>query len=213
MHKSPLKVLLISTLVFCLSMDRSYSQGFTDITVLGGYTLDETFFTTDGYEVYISDGATYGGSISYFPTPLYSVSLNYTRQDAKMDVYDYYFSGYVTDVPVSVNNITVGFDGHKPLNEMGTSVFGGVNLGTAGLVPKDSDYSGRWKFDVDLHVGAKIFPSPKVGIRLQTGLNLPIQYFGAAFTIGTGGTGAGVTATGTITQLYFLGGLIFRLQN
>lgn len=130
-----------------------------------------------------------------------------------MDIYDYYFSGYVTDVPVSVNNITVGFDGHKPLNEMGTSVFGGVNLGTAGLVPKESDYSGRWKFDVDLHIGAKIFPSDKVGIRLQTGLNLPIQYFGAAFTVGTGGSGAGVSATSTVTQLYFLGGLIFRLQN
>jgi hypothetical protein len=51
-----------------------------------------------------------------------------------------------------------------------------------------------------------------VGIRLQTGLNFPIQYFGAAFTVGTGGSGAGVSATSTITQLYFLGGLIIRLE-
>lgn len=213
MKKLFLKVLFLGSMALTLSVSTGLGQGMTEFTILGGYTLDETFFTTDGYEVYVGDGATYGASIGYFPTPYYSVSLNYTRQDAKMDIYDYYFSGYVTDVPVSVNNITVGFDGHKPLNDMGTSVFGGVNLGTAGLVPKDSEYSGRWKFDVDLHLGAKIFPSEKVGIRLQTGLNLPIQYFGAAFTIGTGGAGAGVTATGTVTQLYFLGGLIFRLSN
>ena len=87
---------------------------------------------------------------------------------------------------------------------MGTAFFGGLNLGAAGLEPKESKYSGVWKFDVDLHLGAKIFPSKKVGIRLQTGLNFPIQYFGAAFTVGTGGSGAGVSATSTITQLYFL---------
>lgn len=207
------RVLLVSTLFFCFSIVKGYGQGFTEITLLGGYTLDETFVTIDGYEVYVGDGPTFGGSLAYYPSPFYAVSLNYTRQSTSVDIYDYYFGGYVNDIEASVNNITVGFDGNRPLNEMGTAVFGGLNLGTAGLVPKESQYSGRWKFDVDLHVGAKIFPNPKVGIRLQTGLNLPIQYFGAAFTVGTGGTGAGVSANSSVTQLYFLGGLIFRIQN
>ncbi|MEO6168046.1 MAG: hypothetical protein ABIO46_08740 [Chitinophagales bacterium] len=184
----------------------------TEISIVGGYTLGETFFTSDGFEVYIQDGATYGASLAYYPNEFYDISLNYTRQETKVDFYDYYFGCYTTNIPASVNNITVGFNRNQPLNDMGTALFGGLNLGTAGLEPKEGSYSGRWKFDVDFHIGAKIFPSSKVGIKLQTGLNLPIQYFGAAFTVGTGGSGAGVSANSTITQLYFLGGLIFRLQ-
>lgn len=204
---------LISCTAILLSVCslRSYAQ-MTELTLLGGYTLGETFFTTDGFEVYIKDGGTYGASLAYYPNKFFDISLNYTRQETKVDVYDYYFGGYTTGIPASVNNITLGFNRNQPINDLGTAFFGGLNLGAAGLEPKEDGYTGRWKFDVDFHIGAKIFPSPKVGIRLQTGLNLPVQYFGAAFTVGTGGSGAGVSATSTITQLYFLGGLIFRLQ-
>lgn len=203
--------LFSASLLILLCSSKTYAQ-FTEITALGGYTLGETFATTDGYEVYVKDGGTYGLSIAFYPDPHYDISLNYTRQETKVDVYDYFFGGYVNGIAASVNNITLGFDRNQPLNDMGTAVFGGLNLGAAGLEPKEGLYTGRWKFDVDLHIGAKIFPNPKVGIRLQTGLNLPIQYFGAAFTVGTGGAGAGVSATSTITQLYFLGGLIFRIE-
>jgi hypothetical protein len=207
------KVILVSTSLFISVFNsKGYGQGFAELTGLAGYTLGETFLTSDGYDVFIADGFTYGGSLAFYPNKFFDVSVNYTRQDTKVDVYDYFSNGYDTDIPASVNNITVGFDRNQPINEMGTAFFGGLNLGAAGLVPKDDSYNDRWKFDLDLHLGAKIFPSPKVGIRLQTGLNFPVQYFGAAFTVGTGGAGAGVSANSSITQLYFLGGLIIRPQ-
>lgn len=209
--KNMLKSLLSISLLLLMFVSKSNGQAMKEITVLGGYTLGETFATTDGFEVYVHDGATWGGSLAFYPNKFFDVSLNYTRQETKIDLYDYFSSGYATDVPASVNNITLGFNRNQPINEMGTSLFGGVNLGTAGLEPKESKYTGRWKFDFDIHLGAKIFPSPKVGIRLQTGINFPVQYFGAAFTFGTGGSGAGVSATSTITQVYFLGGLMFRI--
>jgi len=198
---------LISVFVF-----RSNAQKFTEITPMAGYTLGETFATTDGYEVYIHDGFTWGGSIAFYPNEHFDVTLNYTRQETKVDFYDYFSSAYDNNIEASVNNITLGFDRNQPLKPGGTAFFGGINLGAAGLEPKENQYSGRWKFDFDLHLGAKIFPSPKIGIRLQTGINFPVQYFGAAFTVGTGGSGAGVTASSTITQVYFLGGLIIRIE-
>jgi hypothetical protein len=205
-------IFLFISLFISVFISRGYGQKFTELTGLAGYTLGETFLTSDGYEVFIGDGFTYGGSLAFYPNKYFDVTLNYTRQDTKVDVYDYIFSGYDNDIPASVNNITLGFDRNQPINEMGTAFFGGLNLGAAGLVPKDNQYDDSWKFDLDLHLGAKIFPNPKVGIRLQAGLNFPVQYFGAAFTIGTGGSGAGVSANSTITQLYFLGGLIIRMH-
>lgn len=210
--KHLLKVIFVSISLISVFISRGYSQGFTELTGLAGYTLAESFYTEDGYKVYIKDGFTYGGCLAFYPNKFFDISLNYTRQETHADVYDYLSSGYDTGIPASINNITLGFDRNQPLNEMGTGVFGGLNLGTAGFVPKDDQYNDRWKFDLDLHLGAKIFPNPKVGIRLQAGLNFPVQYFGAAFTIGTGGSGAGVSANSSITQLYFLGGLIVRIQ-
>ena len=184
---------------------------FTELTGLAGYTLGETFPTTDGFEVYISDGFTYGGSLGFYPNEYFDVTLSYTRQDCEVDVYDYFFAGYVTNIPASVNYIMIGGNRNQPVSES-AYFFGGLNLGAAGLVSKDSEYGDVWKFAFDLHLGAKIFPSPRVGLRLQTGINFPVQWFGAAFTVGTGGSGAGVSASSTITQVNFLGGLIFRLS-
>lgn len=185
----------------------------TELTGIAGYTLAETFTTTDAYEVRISDGFTYGGNLCFNPNEFYSIVLQYTRQDAEADVYDYIYGGYKNGIPVSVNNIMIGGERNQPIGSGKAYGFGGINLGTAGLVTSESGYSDRWKFAFDIHAGFKIYPSDRVGIRLQAGINFPVQYFGAAFTVGTGGSGAGVSATSTITQVNFLGGLIIRFPS
>jgi hypothetical protein len=202
---------LIFLVILGLFSVKSRGQS-TELTGIAGYTLAETFSTTDAYEVRISDGFTYGGNLSFNPNEFFSVILQYTRQDATADVYDYIFGGYKNDIPVSVNNIMIGGERNQPLGEKAYG-FGGLNLGTAGLVTSESGYSDRWKFAFDVHAGFKIYPSDRIGIRLQAGINFPVQYFGAAFTVGTGGSGAGVTASSTITQVNFLGGLIIRFPS
>ena len=208
----PMKKFLFAMPVLVGAALSSYGQ-FMEITALGGYTLGETFNSVSAYQVYIHDGATYGGSLAYYPDEHYDFAITYTRQSTKLDFYDYYSSGYATDVPVSVNYIMIGGDRNQVIGPNGTSLFGGLNLGTVGLEPKESKYNGIWKFAFDVHVGAKIFLSEIVGLRLQAGINFPVQYFGAAFTLGGAGSGASVSATGSVTQVNFLGGLIIRLPS
>jgi hypothetical protein len=209
-HTGKKAALILLALLGLFSL-KSRAQG-AEITGIAGYTLAETFSTTDAYEVRISDGFTYGGNLSFNPNEFFSIILQYTRQDATADVYDYLTSAYKNDIPVSVNNIMIGGERNQPLGEKAYG-FGGLNLGTAGLVTSESGYSDRWKFAFDIHAGFKIYPSDRIGIRLQAGINFPVQYFGAAFTVGTGGSGAGVTASSTITQVNFLGGLIIRFPS
>lgn len=202
----PLLVILVS-----FFPSKSHAQ-YTDITALAGYTLGETFGTTDGFEVYISDGFTYGLSLSFAPVEHYDVTLSYTRQEAKVDVYDYFFGGYQRDIPASVNYIMISGNRNQVVSATGSSVYGGIGIGTAGLDAKGDQYGSAWKFAFDIHAGAKVMVKENFGIKLQAGINFPVQYFGAAFTVGTGGSGAGVSASSTITQVNFLGGLIFRIH-
>lgn len=204
--------LLLAILILVALVRTPVKAQSTELTPIAGYTLAETFATTDAYEVTISDGFTYGGILGFSPNETFTIVLQYTRQDAFMDAYDYLYNvpvGY--DIPVSVNNIMVGGESNGRIGDGTVYGFGGINLGTAGLVSKDDDFSGRWKFAFDMHAGFKIYPSDRIGIRMQAGLNFPVQYFGAAFTVGTGGTGGGVSASSTITQVNFLGGLIIRI--
>jgi len=200
---------IILTFVFPL---RSKAQ-FTEITGLAGYTLAETFNTTDAYQVYVGDGFTWGGSLAFYPDEHFDIALTYMRQSTHVDVWDYiYNSPTANNIGASVNYIMIGGDRNQPVGDGKAVFFGGLDLGTAGLVSEGNNYGSRWKFAIDLHIGAKIFPTPNVGIRMQAGLNMPIQYFGAAFTVGTGGSGAGVSAGSSITQVCFLGGLCFRIH-
>src|SRR5215471_3378990 len=83
-------VVLFIFLFFSMTI-KTYAQ-FTEITALGGITVTESFFTSDGYDVTIHDGATYGGGIGFYPNPHFDVTLMYTRQSTKIDFYDYYYN-------------------------------------------------------------------------------------------------------------------------
>jgi hypothetical protein len=140
--------------------------------------------TTDGFEVYFSDGFTYGLSVSFIPNEHYDVTLAYTRQETKVDIYDYFFGSYERDIPATVNNIMISGNRTQVVSATGSTVFGGLGLGTAGVDAKGDTYGSAWKFAFDIHAGAKIMASESVGIKLQAGINFPVQYFGAAFTVG-----------------------------
>jgi hypothetical protein len=150
--------------------------------------------------------------LSFTPTDHYDVTLGYTRQEAKVDVYDYFFGDYVRDIPATVNYIFISGNRNQVVSATGSSVYGGIGIGTAASMQRVTPYGSAWKFAFDIHAGAKLMFRENVGIKLQAGINFPVQYFGAAFTVGTGGSGAGVSASSSITQVNFLGGLIFRIH-
>ena len=205
-------ILTIALLLSAFTM-KSFAQ-YVELTPLAGYTLQETFNTTDAYQVTVADGFTWGGSLAFYPDEHFDIAITYMRQNTSVDVWDYiYNQPTANSAPASVNYIMIGGDRNQPIGSGKAYFFGGIDLGAAGLEPKNNDYTGRWKFAFDLHAGAKIFINDNIGIRMQAGLNLPVQYFGAAFTVGTGGTGTGVTASSSITQVCLLGGLCFRIDS
>ncbi len=193
--------------VVCFFCQASLHAQSIELTPFSGYTFPENFYVENG-EVRISGGHTYGGMLTFNISEMYGVELIYTRQDAEADVTAFLLND--RNVPVSVNYIQAGGIRYFPLSST-TSLLGGLNLGAAGLVPKEK-YDQGWLFAFGLKGGVKHYFSERIGVRIQANLQMPVQWAGAGFFVGTGGSGVSVNSFSTIFQFSFTGGLVFRLK-
>ncbi len=201
------KLIFISSIfIFFSAGDSVYAQS-VELTPIAGYTFPERFDVNQG-EARVSGGFTYGGILTFDINDNYGVELIYTRQDADAEVNSFYL--VERNVPVSVNYIQAGGARYFPVNAM-TRFFAGLNLGAAGLVPKE-EYEQGWLFAVGLKGGVKYYFTDRVGLRVQANMQMPVQWAGAGFFIGTGGSGVTVDTFSTIFQFSFTGGLVFKLS-
>lgn len=212
--KNTFKTLLAFTLLSIFYGIKTFAQGI-EITPIVGYTFaDNLNFSNGGYGR-INAGVTWGGTISKQLNQFSEVEFLYTHEDTKgsYDGYDYYSGEHIygDNIPLAINYFQLGGSGLKPLGSSGKAVgFAGMDLGAA-YFSLNNNYRNSWKFAAGFKLGVKIYPSKRVGINLQTGLQLPIQAAGLGIFAGSGGAGTGVSAFSTITQFSFSGGLILRL--
>lgn len=184
------------------------------LTPMAGYTFDETF-DVDGGSAHVSDGFTYGGILGFIVNPHYTLELTYSRQEAigKYNYYGYYGNISDNNIPISINYMQIGGCRLQPLGASGKAEgFGGMNVGAVLVAPSENSYTDAWRFAVGFKLGVNIWASDKIGIRLQSNLQMPVQYFGGSIYVGTGGSGVGVSAVSTITQFGFTGGLIYKID-
>jgi len=221
--KSSIQSLAITVLALSFSfLTITKVSAQVEITPMAGYSLADKFDTYSG-SAKISDNFAWGINVAFNMGYGKQIELSYERQDGDLvgEVYRPAFGGGYDivreSIPVAMDYILAGFTYNREIPGSIAVPFGGIALGTAIATGKEGDYKGNdlWLFDVNIKLGVKIFPSEKIGIRLQTQLHMPMQGSGGGISCGagTGGSGCGVGLGGytTITQLGFGGGLIFRL--
>ena len=199
-----LQRLLPFVILFAISLP-SKGQG-VKLTAFGGYTIQDKVYGYYG-DMVISDGAHYGGMLSFEKSSNIAIDLSYSHQSATFDVKDY------TSI---TNNATGKYSGsvsylmlgtrHSPDFNAKVAPYGGIMLGAA--IFKSTVTSEDWKFAVGGKLGLVYHINEKVGIMIQTQLMVPVQSLGIYF--GTGGAGAGTSSTAT--QLGFTGGLEFMIR-
>jgi hypothetical protein len=92
--------------------------------------------------------------------------------------------------------------------------FGGGMLGAAFINvdnPDNNTSNSATKFAWGLRLGANIWASEKVAIKLQGQLMSAVQGAGGGLYFGTGGAGAGVSTYSSMLQFGLGGGLTFAL--
>jgi len=205
-----IKRILLFT-AFALALTFVSKAQHLELYPFAGYTFGTHCYVTGG-TAKLSDGFTYGGTLSIVAGQNNSVEVTYMRQDATGTA-NSIIPGFINvKDPMSVNYIFIGGSRLFPVNDMVTPFFG-ANVGMGILASKDNYFSNIEKLAFGVDLGVKIMVSDKVGIRLQSNLNMPVTNVGAGLWWSSGG-GSSVGVTGNIpfVQFGFTGGLILRMK-
>jgi hypothetical protein len=195
---------------------KAYMQDIR-LNAYGNYVFDDDvdsyYSNTSYYNGTIKGGFLWGFGLEYWAQKRAAVELLYYRLDTKAPLE--YYDGAVkrSDFDLGMNYLMVG----------GTSVFGDskkvepyagamLGMGFGKVTNPTNGRSGNFtKFAWGFKLGANIWASDKVGVKLQTQLLSCPQSVGGGVYFGTGGAGAGVSAYSSMYQFTLGGGLTFRL--
>lgn len=199
--------LLITLIIFS---SNSLAQTKGELSFLYGYQMLGTVEAYSGLssgDFDINDAAYYGGVLGFKVEREVMLEIQYVYQPTKASFDDYGPSPEIELSNIDVHYIMLGAMYEKPFSRTATS-FGGLLIGTAGLVP-EKDYESEWRMAFGLTLGAKFMVSDRIGIKLQAQGLFPVQWSGGSFYVGTGGTGFSVSSGTSIAQINVGGGLFY----
>jgi hypothetical protein len=216
-----MKKIIFSVLIISVATVAYAQKKDVRLNLYGAYVFDDKidnyYSSTNFFEGKIKGGFIWGAGLEVRLHEYYGLELLYQRLDthAPVNYYDHNASQVKTaNLKLSINYIMAG--GARLLHPAGgrTEAYGGFMLGAAILDaenPNTSESNSATKFAWGLRLGANIWGSEKIGLKLQTQfLSIP-QGAGGGLYFGTGGAGAGVSTYSSMLQFVLGGGLTFRI--
>jgi hypothetical protein len=213
MKKSLFSKIGVVLVIFAFSGNLFSQDHKVELTPFGGYLLGGKIQFYEG-DFKIQDAACYGGMLAVQVHSGSFIELSYTGMTTQGDwrpEFNYSGSHPAGTVDMAVNYFQIGSVNEIPVDNESIRPYGTATLGTTWFNIKDDDATDEWLFSVALGGGLKYFFNEKIGIRIQARLLLPLIFNGGGFYIGTGSSGAYVSATEPIFQGDFTGGLIIAL--
>jgi len=178
-----------------------------EITPQAGYQIGSKYSYNGGY-IKLRDSGQFGVTLDVDVSDYGAqVEIMYAFQNAELRAQDfvfYPFETFLTDV--ATHHVQFGFIQNFNYDEP-LRPYAGLSAGFTIFNPNDSFYSSRTKFSFGITGGVKYFFTDRIGIRMQAQLLMPIEWGGVYYTNG----GGVITTGGTLVQLNFTGGLIFRM--
>lgn len=208
------KIILSLTLSFlgfiCLQAQEIH------LNVYSNYVFDDSFENYNSSASFlngkIEGGYQWGVGLEYEVVPNYGIEILYKRQDTNVPVNYYSIFDIDRVIPASVNYIMIG--GVRYAGTEKVQGYGGFMLGTVIYDNKEeisNEPGSITKFAWGARLGANVWVTEKVGIKLQSHVLSAVQAFGGAFYYGTGGGAAGVDTYSTLWQFSLGGGIVIRV--
>ena len=214
-----MKKLLLLTFITTVTSLAIQAQGIR-LNGYVNYTFDDRFEAYNSATSYfngtIKGGMQWGAGLEYMASPELGIAATYYRQDTKAPVtYWDNINNQVAnrELDIAINYIMGGTTGYVSPNPK-IEGYGGIMLGAViynNKMPIAGDPTSSTKFAWGVKLGANIWATEKVGIKLQGHLLSGVQSAGGGFYFGTGGSGTGITTYSTLYQFSLGGGLVFRL--
>ena len=210
---------ILSILLLCF-----FIPAISQTTRLNGYAVyvfddrfDSYYDNSNYYEGKFKGGLQWGVGLEYMPHQSSGIELIYLNQQTTART-TYAYPGLsgvkTTNFDVGFNWAMLAFNRH--MRKPGSKVegFGGPMIGAAFINvdnPDNGAENSATKFAWGLKLGANIWASEKIAIKLQGQLLSAVQGAGGGLYFGTGGGGAGVSTYSSMYQFGLGGGLTVAL--
>ncbi len=194
---------LLSTLF--LLPQQAFSQNGIELSGYTGWMLGGKVNLYNG-SLKIEDGQNWGITMSYSIAPGMHAELMYNRLVSDLVVREYGNEPFVA-TSVATQYFHVGAV-KELIYEGVVRPYGTGSLGATIFSDREGYYSDKWRFSIGLGGGLKLFPTERIGFRLQARMLVPMYFNGIWFGVGTGGGSGGVSTSSSIVQGDFTGGLI-----
>lgn len=213
-------------ILFCLGCvtgvysQQSASGNSNRVSLYGSYAFEDSFDSYydlgNYYQGKLKDGFQYGVGFEFEINRDSFLEILYLRQDTQAPTQ--YYNGGLYDkfanFDVGLNYIMLG--GNQSFGRINQSVegFGGLLAGLAILEvnnPKSNYSQTLTKFAWGAKGGVILWPSKRVGIKLQAQLLSVVQSIGGGVYFGPGGTATSISTYSSVYQFSVGGGLVFDL--
>jgi hypothetical protein len=215
-----MKKILLTLIIIPFIFNSAFSQG-KRINLYGAYVFDDE--VTSSYDSYnyfngkIKGGFQYGAGIEFMKGDEFGVELLWQAQSTTAPThYNYgYNAERFTELNVDLNYALLGLTQHMQKPGSKVEGYGGIMLGCLFASvdnPNNGNSESAEKFAWGLRLGANVWASDRVAIKLQGQILSAVQGAGGSLYFGTGGAGAGVSTYSSMLQFSIGGGLAFNLE-
>lgn len=219
--KKVLFLLLLTGIAGLVQAQATHQPEKARINGYANYVFDDKFDSYyDAYNYYngkIKGGFQWGIGAEFMLKPMYGLELMYLNQATTAPTT--YQGGIGSTLKNETFDMNIGYlllGGNRYLQQPGSKVegFGGLGAGIAFLSvtnPSNHNKNSATKFGWTARLGANIWASERVGIKMQAQILSIAQGFGGGLYFGTGGAGAGVSTYSSIYQFVLGGGITFKV--
>lgn len=200
-------------LILILSLFSSgiLAQQTYELTPFAGYTLADKFSFDQG-TAGVSDGFTYGATLSMISDKVNALEFTYSRQETSVSAYSE-FHEIDMQSPAGVNYIFIGGSRLFPLRRVPIEFFAGVNFGVIILGSKTDEFETLIKMAVGFNGGIKYFFTKTIGLKIQPNLNFPITNPGSEYWWNPATEAqAEVPSKVPFLQFGFMAGLVYKFK-
>ncbi len=219
--KKLMTLLIVLFLVFVTTNTKAQqaagSNTHFDITAFGAYMWGD-YYPAYNAEVKLNATGYWGVGLGFSLNKKTAFEFQYQMAQPYVTIRPYLGSGIVEDrVGVSSNWFLIGSMNELPISEK-FKLFGWGGVGAVYNVPVSSDnvplgtYRSTWSLGVAIQGGFKYWISSRLAFRGFLALNMPMQFSGVGFYIGTGGSGLGLNSYSSLFLFNMGGGITFRVK-
>jgi opacity protein-like surface antigen len=189
-----------------LAQSQGYSWNRAEITPVIGYQFGGKIGVREG-DLTIKDEIDFGILLDLTLRPGAQLEFMYTRQPTVLRLKDAFFGSTreLFDMAVEYYHVGGVYEVYRGDN---IKPYGVMSLGFTHFSPQDAKYSSEWRFSMSFGGGVKVFPTRRVGLRLEGRLLTPFISGGSGFWCSAPG-GCFVSLGGTaVLQVSLSAGLI-----